>query len=217
MYPPTVDDEDADERQKFQDEAAFAAHVRALHAAQRRGDLRAQAAALTNLGLLYTAYGQVDDALRVYRAAYARSRRVGDQQACARVLTHVAQMWLDVGNLTQALAVQQQVLTCYHDLGDRRGQAEACIGLGHVYAAMGNMGHALEALHAALHQYACLKDRRGQADAVCLRDESEQMAVAIETPRAPLHSDVEARLVVPVEQLVGNLPSGILVGEFEGL
>src|SRR5437870_904741 len=96
MLPPTVDDEDAEDRQKFQDEAAFASYVRALRTAERRGDLRGQADALTHLGLLYAAYRQIGDALRVYRGAYARYRRVEDRQACARVLTHVAQMWLDV-------------------------------------------------------------------------------------------------------------------------
>ena len=47
----------------------------------------------------------------------------------------------------------------------------------------------------------------GQTDAVGLRHETEQRAVAIETPRAALLDDFDARLVVPVENLLGD-PSG---------
>ena len=43
-----------------------------------------------------------------------------------------------------------------------------------------------------------------EADAVRLGDEPEQRAVAVEAPRAALLDDLEARLVVAVEQLVAR-------------
>ena len=54
-----------------------------------------------------------------------------------------------------------------------------------------------------------------QADALRLGDEPEEAAVAVEAPRAALFSDLEPRLVVAVEQLVGDLAGRIFVGQFE--
>ena len=55
----------------------------------------------------------------------------------------------------------------------------------------------------------------GQADSERLRDEPEQRAVAVEAPRPALLHQIEPGLVVPIEQLVGHLAGGRLVGEFD--
>ena len=56
-----------------------------------------------------------------------------------------------------------------------------------------------------------------EADALRLGDEPEQRAVAVEAPGPALLDDLEPRLVVAVEQLVGDLAGGRLVGELERL
>ena len=56
-----------------------------------------------------------------------------------------------------------------------------------------------------------------EADALRLGDQPEERAVAIEAPGAALLDDLEARLVVAVEELVRDLAVGCLVGEFQGL
>ena len=56
-----------------------------------------------------------------------------------------------------------------------------------------------------------------QADAVRLGDEAEERAVAVEAPGPALLDDLEARLVVAVEQLVRDLAGGVLVGQLERL
>ena len=56
-----------------------------------------------------------------------------------------------------------------------------------------------------------------EADAMRLGDEPEQVPVAVEAPRPPLRHDLEPRLVVTIEQLVGDLAAGVLVGELERL
>src|SRR5262245_13713825 len=52
-----------------------------------------------------------------------------------------------------------------------------------------------------------------EADVVRLRDQAEQVPIAVKAPRAPLHGDFEAWLIVAVEQLVGHLPRRVFVGE----
>ena len=56
-----------------------------------------------------------------------------------------------------------------------------------------------------------------QADALRLGDQPEEGAVAVEAPGPALLDDLEARLVVAVEQLVGDLAGGRLVGQLERL
>ena len=43
-----------------------------------------------------------------------------------------------------------------------------------------------------------------QTDAMRLRNQAEQVPVTVEAPRAAVLDDLEARLVVAIEQLVGN-------------
>ena len=56
-----------------------------------------------------------------------------------------------------------------------------------------------------------------EADALRLGDQPEQRAVAVEAPRPALLDDLEARLVVAVEQLVRDLAGRVLVGQLERL
>ena len=60
-------------------------------------------------------------------------------------------------------------------------------------------------------------EKMREANAMRLGDEPEQVAVAVEAPGAPLFNDLDARLVVAIEQLVRDLAFGVFVGEFEGL
>jgi hypothetical protein len=55
-----------------------------------------------------------------------------------------------------------------------------------------------------------------EADAVRLGDETEEMAVTVEAPWAPLLGDLESRLVVPVQQLAAELPARVFVGQLQG-
>ena len=47
-----------------------------------------------------------------------------------------------------------------------------------------------------------------EADALRLGDEAEERAVAVEAPGAALLDDLEPRLVVAVEELVGHAAGG---------
>ena len=56
-----------------------------------------------------------------------------------------------------------------------------------------------------------------EPDALCLRDEPEERAIAIEAPRPPNLDYLETRLVVTVDQLAGDPAGGVLVGELDGV
>ena len=56
-----------------------------------------------------------------------------------------------------------------------------------------------------------------ESNAVGFRDQAEQAAVAVKTPRTALLDDLKSRLVVAVQQLVRDSAAGIFVCEFERL
>lgn len=54
-----------------------------------------------------------------------------------------------------------------------------------------------------------------EADPVGFGDEAEERTVAVEAPGTALLDDLEARFVVPIEELVGDLARGRLVGQLD--
>ena len=57
----------------------------------------------------------------------------------------------------------------------------------------------------------------GKSNPLRLGDESKERAVTIEAPGATGLDYLKARLVVAVEEIVGDAPGGVLVGEFDGV
>ena len=55
-----------------------------------------------------------------------------------------------------------------------------------------------------------------ELDAMRLGHETKLVSIAVKTPRATLRSHLDPRLVVPIEQLIGDLAAWVFVGEFEG-
>ena len=60
-------------------------------------------------------------------------------------------------------------------------------------------------------------EQMGQANAVRLGDQPEQGAIAVEAPRPALLDQLQARLVVAVQELVGDLSGRRLVRQLQGL
>jgi hypothetical protein len=56
-----------------------------------------------------------------------------------------------------------------------------------------------------------------QTDAMRLRNQAEQMPVAVEAPRAAVLHDLEARLVMAIEQLVGNAARRSFISQLQSL
>jgi len=57
----------------------------------------------------------------------------------------------------------------------------------------------------------------GKADPLGFGDQAEQIAVAVETPGATLFHQIKSNFIVAIEELVGHLSGGCLVGELKGL
>ena len=56
-----------------------------------------------------------------------------------------------------------------------------------------------------------------EANTLCLGDQAEQGAVAVETPRPADLSQLETLFVITVQKLIGDFAGGRLVGQLERL
>jgi len=59
-------------------------------------------------------------------------------------------------------------------------------------------------------------EQMGKPDAVSFRYETEEPAVAVETPGPALFDNFQARLIVAIEENIGNAPGRILVRQLDG-
>jgi len=59
-------------------------------------------------------------------------------------------------------------------------------------------------------------EEMGEADPMRFRHKTKQISVAVEAPRAAFCRNLDTRLIVPIEQLVGDLATRVLIGELEG-
>src|ERR1017187_1186339 len=55
----------------------------------------------------------------------------------------------------------------------------------------------------------------GEVDPVCLRDQAEQLPVAVEAPRPTGFADFQGGLAIPVKEHDVGLPGGIFVSELD--
>ena len=143
---------------------AVARHAIALNAAQRLGDLPAQANALNDLGTVqvrtdeYTSGMQaVEEALDIYRA-------IGDRLGQANALTHLGDMRGVTGDYPGAALALEEALDIYRAIGDRPGQANALRELGEVRYLTSDCPGAAQAMEETLDIYRAIGDRLGQAN-----------------------------------------------------
>jgi tetratricopeptide (TPR) repeat protein len=145
---------------------AITRHAAAVQAAQRTGDRRGHANALTNLGNVQLYSGDHLGAARAQEQALDISLDLGDRRGQANALNHLGDVRLHTGDYPGAAQAQEQAIVIYRDLGDRLGQATALNDLGNVRRATGDHQGAAQAQEQALEIYSDLGDRLGQAIAL---------------------------------------------------
>jgi DNA-binding SARP family transcriptional activator/tetratricopeptide (TPR) repeat protein/DNA-binding XRE family transcriptional regulator len=125
-----------------------------LHAAERAGDPRAQAAAHRNLGMARHWLGRYAQAAEHYRSAVAFSRQAGWVEGEAAGLLSLGLVCTDLGQLQQAAAHHTQALALNRQAGYKAGQAVALSNLGDLCREMGQLqqaaGYLIQAV--ALHR-----------------------------------------------------------------
>jgi tetratricopeptide (TPR) repeat protein len=122
-----------------------------------------QAAFLNNnLGLVYDALGQKQEALRYYEQALAIWREVGDRRGEGSTLNNLGLVYDDLGQKQEALQYYEQALTITREVGDRTHEGTTLNNLGAVYDALGQEQEALRYYQLALAIWQEVGDRRGE-------------------------------------------------------
>jgi DNA-binding SARP family transcriptional activator/Tfp pilus assembly protein PilF len=135
----------------------------ALAAAQRLGDLAAQARARRALGHASTLLGSYQDAGVHFGQALELYRRLGDRTGQGRAHVGLSEVCERLGRYDEALAHNMQALDLHRSAGDRTWEAAALNNVGWCHAQLGDYRQALAYCEQALALNQELGDRNGEA------------------------------------------------------
>jgi tetratricopeptide (TPR) repeat protein len=145
---------------------AITRHCAAIGAARHLGDLRGQASALRELGVVQGLTGAYPGAAEALEEALSIFRDLGDQPGEADALNELGTILRLVGDYPRAAEALEEALRIFRKLGDRPGEAAAVRELGAVRYMTFDYPGAIEALVESLVTYRDLGDRTGQARAL---------------------------------------------------
>ncbi len=146
---------------------ALEVHRHALHAAQTLGDLRGQAHALTNLGVVHWRLADAESAAAHLVRALDLHRRTEDLAGQARALSNLGNVHWRLGSLHNAARDHQQALALYAQTGDQVGQARTLTNLGNAFLRLGRCEQAADHQRQALALHELTGDRIGRARTLC--------------------------------------------------
>jgi tetratricopeptide (TPR) repeat protein len=131
--------------------------------AQAHGDQGNEARFLNELGYMYSALGDKQQALRYFEQALPLFRQVGDRGGEATTLNNIGGVYDDLGDKQQALGYFEQALPMYRQVGDRSGEAVTLNNIGGVHSDLGAKQQALVYFEQALPLRRQVGDRSGEA------------------------------------------------------
>ena len=127
------------------------------------GDRRGEAITLNNIGLVYSALGDKQQALDYYQQALPLSRGVGDRSGEAVTLNNIGGVYSVLGEKQQALDYYQQALPLRRAVGDRSAEATTLNNIGRIYDDLEEKQEALDYYQQALPLRRAVGERSGEA------------------------------------------------------
>jgi tetratricopeptide (TPR) repeat protein len=133
-----------------------------LAAARGLEHRRDEGAFLGNLGLAYSALGQVERAIEYHEQALTISREIGDRRGEGNHLGNLGLAYRALGQVERAIEYHEQALAISREIGDRRIEGNALGNLGTAYRVLGQVERAIEYHEQALTISREIGDRRGE-------------------------------------------------------
>jgi len=161
------------ERSEFREAIEF--YEQALAIPREIGDRRGEGAALGNLGLAYSALGEVRKAIEYHEQALAIAREIRDRRGEGADLGNIGNAYSALGEVRKAIEFYEEVLTIFREIGDRRGEGNALGNIGNAYYALGEIRKAIEFYEEALDIAREIGDRRGEGEALLRLGESNMV------------------------------------------
>jgi tetratricopeptide (TPR) repeat protein len=125
--------------------------------------LEGKASALGNIGLIYKAKGDLDQALKYYQEALEIDKEISFRQGEANQLGNIGLIYKAQGDLDQALNIFQDILEIHREIGHREGEANDLGNIGNVYYLKGDLDQALKYQKEALKIDKEIGFREGEA------------------------------------------------------
>jgi tetratricopeptide (TPR) repeat protein len=138
----------------------------ALAAARLLKNRKREGVHLGNLGLAYSALGDVRRAIEFYEQVLTIMREIGNRRGEGNSLGNLGQAYADLGELRKAIEYHERALVIARDIGDKRGEANALGRLGLAYADLGEARKAIEFYEQMLTITREIGDRRGEGTAL---------------------------------------------------
>ncbi|MBD2092545.1 CHAT domain-containing protein [Microcoleus sp. FACHB-1515] len=152
---------------------------------------QAEAGALVNLGIAYTAQQQFPQAIASLQQGLNLAQAIGDRQIQARALLNLGGAYLTGGQPQRAQSVFQQSLDLAQEIGDRQGEAIAWGNLGYAHRELGNFTQAIAAYQQSIAIKRELGDRQGEAISLSNYAYALLMANRPQQAESLLHESIE--------------------------
>ncbi len=127
------------------------------------GDQEKAAAALNQIGFVYSRLGDKRQALKFYNEALLLFRAVDDKGGEVATLNNIGGVYADLGEKQKALEYYEQSLLLYRAVSDKSGEATTLINIGAVYFDLGEKQKALEYFSQSLPLFRAVGDKRFEA------------------------------------------------------
>jgi tetratricopeptide (TPR) repeat protein len=127
----------------------------------------ARTTALGNIGLVYRAKGELDNALKCLKEALKIDQAIGYKRGEANQLGSIGAVYLEKGELDNALKCHQDALSIYKKMGYKEGESCVLCNIGLIYSEKGDLGNALKCQKEALKIDQTIGYKRGEASELC--------------------------------------------------
>ena len=121
-----------------------------------------KASCLGNIGLIYSAKGGSDEALKYHKDALKIHRKIGDKLKEANQLGDIGLIYSDKEEPDEALKYLEDALNMYREIEYKKGEANQLGNIGLIYLAKGESDEALKYLEDALNIFDKYNLQRGR-------------------------------------------------------
>jgi tetratricopeptide (TPR) repeat protein len=126
-------------------------------------DKHGMSVCLGNIGLIYSAKGDLDNALKYYQEALKIFKEIGYKQGEASGLGNIGLIYSDKGDLDNALEYLKEALKIDKEIGYKQGEASGLGNIGLIYRARGDLDNALKYYQEALNIFKEIGYKQGEA------------------------------------------------------
>jgi tetratricopeptide (TPR) repeat protein len=139
----------------------------AMGTAKKLNDRREEGRAFGNLGLTYSALGEMHQAIHHFDQSLAIGREIRDRESESAALSNLGIAYFSLGEVRRAIDYYEQSLAMNREAGDRHRGGQNLGNLGSAYLSLGETHRAIEYYERALAIHHEVGDHRDEGNTLC--------------------------------------------------